>query len=377
MLPQTRRRLAFLLLLALPLAASPTQASPRWRKTSRKKSKRSKKTKKKGPVWPVPNPTFQQRGFTPSSRLRQISGVFGPRLKWGSARYDHHEGLDFYAHFDTSTYPGGAHPVFSVLPGVVSDVISPANAERTETGRKVVITHDLPWTKFGGKPQWGRVQTAYLHLRSIKVRRGQRVAAGETIGVAGESGHTTTVHLHFNAYRAGGRQVHVNPARLFSPRRFAGHVAPLNKRTVEVDWLELDRGAGTALVRVLLPYNAYTLDGFQLVIGKDGSRRVSFEQVSAEQRSKRDTGDRDLFPKLKLFPLRYNGGGTIDRVNARSVPGAWPMARYPVKSGKGVRLGFDLLATGVPKKAKKFRLIVRGVLREKVSFKAPGFRHKK
>ena len=119
------------------------------------------------------------------------------------------------------------------------------------------------------------------------------------------------------------------------------------------------------------------LDGFALAVDKDVSRAVSFEHVSATQRDKRDTGDDTLFTNLKLFPLRYNGGGTIDRVNNRSIPSGWPMARYPVPSGKGVRLGFDLLATNVPVKAKKFKLYVLGVLGEKVTVKARGWANRK
>ncbi len=347
------------------LVCAPALASP----------PRRKKKKKGAPVWPVPNPTFQQQGFQPSSGNRQISGVFGPRLKWSGARYDHHEGLDFYAQFDPRAYPRAAHPVFAVLPGVVSEVILPPAPERTDTGRKIVITHDVPWTKFGGAKGWGNVQTAYLHLSSVGVTKGQRVKAGDELGRAGESGYTSTVHLHFNCYRAGGRQVNVNPARLFSPKRFPAAVSPLVKQVVEVDWLERNVEAGTATIRVLLPYNAYTLDGFAVIADKDASRVVSFEYVSAKQRSARDTGDRDLFEGLRLFPLRYNGGGTVDRVNASNCPRGWPMATYPVGGGKGVRLGFDLVATGLSPKVKKIKLVVLGVLGEKLTFKAPGWRN--
>ena len=324
------------------------------------------------PVWPVPNPTFGQADFVPSSQLRQISGVFGPRLKWGGARYDHHEGLDFFAQFDPRL-PNGDHAVFAVLPGVVSEVIDPPNPERTETGRKVILTHDVPWTTFGGTPEWGNVRTAYLHLSSIAVRQGQRLEAGEELGRAGESGYTSTVHLHFNCYRAGGRDVNVNPARIFNPKLFRADVAPLDRRTVEVQWLEWNQQEQTALMRVLLPHNAYTLDGFAVVVDRDASRQLSFEQVSAEQRDRRDTGDRDLVPGLKIFPLRYNGGGTIDRVNASSIPRSWPMASHPVEGGKGVRLGFDLLATDLPPKFRKLKLYLVGVLGEKVELTAPGF----
>lgn len=337
--------------------------------------RRSKKKKKGGVIWPVPNPLLRTPGFAPSNNTRVISGVFGPRLKWGGARYDHHEGLDFFAQYDPKTYRNGAHPVLSVMDGVVTQVIAPSNPERTETGNKVVITHPVPWTKFGGKKDWGNVQTAYLHLSSINVQQGQPIKAGAEVGKAGATGYTSTVHLHFNCYR--GRGINVNPARLFSPKTFKGAVAPLSKRTIEVEWLEFDRAAGTALARVYLAHNAYTLDGFVFTVGKNKSRAVSFEHVTATQRKQRDTGDKDLFPNLRLFPLRYNGGGAIDRVNARNVPRAWPLARYPVPSGKGVRLGYDVLATNVPKDAKVFKLTVFGVLGKKVTFKAPGFKNLK
>ena len=129
------------------------------------------------------------------------------------------------------------------------------------------------------------------------------------------------------------------------------------------------------LVRVYLAYNVYSLDGFQLQIGRDKSRALSFEYVSANQRKQRDTGDQGLFPKLKLFPLRYNGGGAIERVNASKVPRTWPMARHPVPNGKGVRLGFDLLASGVPAKVKdkKIKLTIYGVNRDKVTASCRGF----
>ena len=327
------------------------------------------------PRWPVPNPTFEDPSFSPNTNLRQISGIYGPRLKWGDNRYDHHEGFDFYAQFDPAI-PDGHHVVTAILPGVVTEVIEPRDPERVETGRKVVVTHEVPWSAYGGPREWGPVKSGYLHLTRIDVKEGQRLEAGDPIGIAGESGYTTTVHLHLNLYHnTGGRDVAVNPARLFTPKAFPGAVMPLDKRLVEVEWLELNKAQRTATARVFLPYNAYTLDGFVFEVGGDTSRAISFEYVSAEQRDRRDTGDQDLFPHLRLFPLRYNGGGAIDRVQPSRVDGDWPLARYPVAGGKGVRLGFDLRAYDVDPEEKKFTLIVHGVLGERVKVRAPGFEH--
>lgn len=305
------------------------------------------------PVWPVPNPSLGRPGFTPSSDDRQVISPFGPRLKWGDARYDHHEGWDFHAFFDRAKHPQGDHPVLAVLPGVVSEVIDPPDPERTETGRKVVITHDVAWTRYGAPEAWGRVRTGYLHLRSIAVREGQRVAAGQAVGVAGESGHTTLVHLHLNVYRDGprGRAVNVNPARLFSPARFPETVAPLDLRRVQVKTLE--RAADRVTLRVVLPFNAYGLDGFVLEVDGDRSRALSFEQVSAERRDARDRGDRDLVPGLRVFPLRYNGGAALDRINRPDdLPDGWPARRFPPEAGLGPARAFDLVAEGVPARAR-------------------------
>lgn len=53
-----------------------------------------------------------------------------------------------------------------------------------------------------------RVQTLYAHMSSIKVRQGQRVQTGQTIGIQGSTGHSTGAHVHYEVI-VGGQ--HYNP----------------------------------------------------------------------------------------------------------------------------------------------------------------------
>ena len=49
------------------------------------------------------------------------------------------------------------------------------------------------------------LQTLYAHLSSISVRKGEPVGRGQTLGIAGNTGNSRGVHLHFEVYRDGKR----------------------------------------------------------------------------------------------------------------------------------------------------------------------------
>ena len=58
------------------------------------------------------------------------------------------------------------------------------------------------------------LQTAYGHLNSISVVKGQQVSRGQQIGLIGSTGQSSGPHLHFEVIRNG---VKVNPLNYVSP----------------------------------------------------------------------------------------------------------------------------------------------------------------
>jgi hypothetical protein len=83
-----------------------------------------------------------------------------------------HNGLDF------PTPPGT--PVIAVQAGVVLS----AGTDPGRFGHFVLLGHE-----------WG--QSLYAHLGELRVGQGQQVAAGQPLGVSGNSGRSTAPHLHF------------------------------------------------------------------------------------------------------------------------------------------------------------------------------------
>lgn len=123
----------------------------------------------------------------------------------GSLGYDGHDGTDLRV---PSLVPmGQGVAVFAAAPGVVratrdgmADVsvrtLGREAIRGREAGNGVVLRHGPDW------------ETQYSHLRrgSVRVRPGERVDAGDVLGLVGLSGNTEFPHLHFEV-RYQGRPV--------------------------------------------------------------------------------------------------------------------------------------------------------------------------
>lgn len=89
------------------------------------------------------------------------------------------------------------------------------------TGDPVKATANGTVTFAGYKGDYGYVvmvqhkngyETRYAHLNRTKVRRGQRVDVGETIGLLGSTGRSTGPHLHYEVLQHDRK---LNPERYF------------------------------------------------------------------------------------------------------------------------------------------------------------------
>lgn len=107
---------------------------------------------------------------------------YGSRRSYNGSPYNYfHTGLDFCG--------GVGAEVYAVAPGVVV-----YTGELTVRGNATMIDHG-----------WG-IYSGYMHQSEILVAEGDRVEAGELIGLVGGTGRVTGSHLHLEIW-AGGVQV--------------------------------------------------------------------------------------------------------------------------------------------------------------------------
>lgn len=130
--------------------------------------------------------------FASPTRNNRLTSPFGPRPDSPEFASKFHEGLDFGA-----TRPGVAgDPIYAAKSGEVTSY----TGARGSYGNIVEIDHGDGF------------KTRYAHLSSINVGIGEKVAAGQFIGVMGKTGDPRyDVHLHFEVLKNGRP---INPAPL-------------------------------------------------------------------------------------------------------------------------------------------------------------------
>lgn len=126
--------------------------------------------------------TFEEpvRGFPINSRfgMRRLGGERGARM---------HNGVDIAAPTGTAVYASAEGEILRI------------GRQPDGYGNFIEIRHPNGMT------------TLYAHLSRIDVASGDRVLAGERIGLVGSTGYSTGPHLHFEVRRYG---MQINPARV-------------------------------------------------------------------------------------------------------------------------------------------------------------------
>jgi murein DD-endopeptidase MepM/ murein hydrolase activator NlpD len=114
-----------------------------------------------------------------------FSSGFGYRISPFTNRREFHKGIDIATRIGT--------PVIAPADGLVVHVGKEGNF-----GRMIAINHGY------------NLKTRYGHLSKYRIKKGQHVKRGQTIGEVGNSGRCTGPHLHYEVLLNG---VPVNPIR--------------------------------------------------------------------------------------------------------------------------------------------------------------------
>lgn len=120
------------------------------------------------------------------------------------------EHLEYAAEHPGAVYNGGIdlysslREICAAFPGSVEKVAFQANGY----GNYVMLRHD-----------WGF--SLYAHLDRLCVNVGEKVAAGDLIGIMGSTGFSTGIHLHFEIRDLTGTVL--DPSEFFAPEPVNAH----------------------------------------------------------------------------------------------------------------------------------------------------------
>jgi murein DD-endopeptidase MepM/ murein hydrolase activator NlpD len=121
-------------------------------------------------IAPVPH-LMERTLFHPPLKKIHITSSAGWRQHPVNGQFMLHNGIDLRAYYET---------VYAVMDGVVEGM-----GYDTVSGNWIRLRHP------------NGMQSSYAHLSEIKVRKGQQVRSGDSIGLSGNTGRSTGPHLHF------------------------------------------------------------------------------------------------------------------------------------------------------------------------------------
>jgi len=120
--------------------------------------------------------------------LRRVGSYFGYRTDPFYKVTKFHEGMDFTATVGTDVYATG------------DGVVTMVERSRGGYGNCITINHGFGY------------ETVYAHLSKMNVRRGEKVKRGSVIGHVGNTGKSTSPHLHYEVRKG---RIAVDPLNFF------------------------------------------------------------------------------------------------------------------------------------------------------------------
>jgi murein DD-endopeptidase MepM/ murein hydrolase activator NlpD len=142
-----------------------------------------------------------------------LTSPFGDRVSPFTNTSDFHAGIDLAAREGTPVLAGGGGRVV-----YASRFPLRRNVRWWRYGNVVVMSHA------------GGYITIYAHLHEIQVRRGQQLERGEQLGTVGNTGWSTSPHLHYEVrveQESTGEPVPVDPRIFILDYQWTGHEALL------------------------------------------------------------------------------------------------------------------------------------------------------
>ncbi|SDN37471.1 Peptidase family M23 [Paenibacillus sp. yr247] len=127
------------------------------------------------------------RSITPTlwpTVTHSITSGFGIRIDPFTSKPTMHTGLDLDGEMND--------PVYVTAAGTVVEA-----SFDNEHGNHIIVDHSRG------------IQTEYMHLNKMLVKRGESVTKGQKIGLLGSTGRSTGSHLHYEVHKNG---VQINPA---------------------------------------------------------------------------------------------------------------------------------------------------------------------
>lgn len=151
-------------------------------------------------------------GDVPDGRTSAAGLIFpvpGGRITrgFGTVRAAYGSGSTYHGAVDIPAKEGTA--IFAVADGVVDYVTQYAynckdRSDCKSCGNGLWIKHNTQ--------QMGEFRSGHCHMSALFVSKGQPVAQGQTIGIVGSTGNSTTAHLHFSLeQRMDGKWKAVDP----------------------------------------------------------------------------------------------------------------------------------------------------------------------